>query len=416
MAEDLKKMYRTIVDDHFPARMEISFVEEKERQTLFYEKVLWTIDGENKGLRYGENPGQEAALYKLVNGNLILGAAESIQPGRYLASDIELLQSGKHPGKTNLTDADNSLNILRYFMDKPTAVIVKHNNPCGVARSESLEEAYHKANMADRVAAFGGCISLNRPVDRATAEAVNQQYAEVVVAPDFEDGVMDIFAKKKNLRVIRIGNIERLEAFVGQRVVEFKSLIDGGIITQWSFVPVSRTRDSLKTAECEVKGEVYRVKRTPTETEYSDLLFGWLVESGITSNSVIYVKDQVTVGIGTGEQDRVGVAEIARDKAYRKLADRYCFEKYGIAYNDMKDKDKRAEMDYRVAREKGGLIGAAMVSDAFFPFRDGIDVGLREGVSAVIQPGGSTNDYQSIEACNEVDATMVFTGQRSFKH
>jgi len=416
MAEDLKKMYRTIVDDHFPPRMEISFVEKKERQTLFYEKVLWTIDGENKGLRYGENPGQEAALYKLVNGNLVLGAAESIQPGRYLASDIELLQSGKHPGKTNLTDADNSLNILRYFMDKPTAVIVKHNNPCGVARSQSLEDAYLKANMADRVAAFGGCIALNRTVDRATAEAVNQQYAEVVVAPDFEDGVMDIFAKKKNLRVIRIGNIDRLETFVGQRVVEFKSLIDGGIITQWSFVPVSRTRDSLKTAECEVKGEVYRVKRTPTETEYSDLLFGWLVESGITSNSVIYVKDQVTVGIGTGEQDRVGVAEIARDKAYRKRADRYCFEEYGIAYNDMKDKDKRAEIDYRVAREKGGLIGAAMVSDAFFPFRDGIDVGLREGVSAVIQPGGSTNDYQSIEACNEVDATMVFTGQRSFKH
>ena len=416
MAEDLKKMYRTIVEDHFPSRMEISFVEENERQTLIYEKVLWTIDGENRGLRYGENPGQEAALYKLVNGNLILGAAESIQPGRYLASDIELLQSGKHPGKTNLTDADNSLNILRYFMDKPTAVIVKHNNPCGVARSESLEEAYLKANMADRVAAFGGCIALNRPVDRATAEAVNQQYAEVVVAPDFEDGVMDIFAKKKNLRVIRIGNIERLETFVGQRVVEFKSLIDGGIIAQWSFVPVSRTRESLKTAECEVKGEIYRVKRPPTDTEYADLLFGWLVESGITSNSVIYVKDQVTVGIGTGEQDRVGVAEIARDKAYRKRADRYCFEEYGIAYNDMKDKDKRAEIDYRVAREKGGLIGAAMVSDAFFPFRDGIDVGLREGVSAVIQPGGSTNDYQSIEACNEVDATMVFTGQRSFKH
>jgi phosphoribosylaminoimidazolecarboxamide formyltransferase/IMP cyclohydrolase len=227
---------------------------------------------------------------------------------------------------------------------------------------------------------------------------------------------MDIFAKKKNLRVIRIGNIERLETFVGQRVVEFKSLIDGGIITQWSFVPVSRTRDSLKAAECEVKGEVYRVKRLPTETEYSDLLFGWLVESGITSNSVIYVKDQVTIGIGTGEQDRVGVAEIARDKAYRKLADRYCFETYGIAYNEMADKDKRADIDFRVAREKGGLIGAAMVSDAFFPFRDGIDVGLREGVSAVIQPGGSANDYQSIEACNEVDATMVFTGQRSFKH
>jgi hypothetical protein len=120
-----------------------------------------------KGLRYGENPGQEAALYKLVNGNLVLGDTETIQPGRYLVSDIELLQSGKHPGKTNLTDADNALNILRYFTDRPTAIIVKHNNPCGVARADSLVDAYLKANLADRVAAFGGCIAVNRPVDKS---------------------------------------------------------------------------------------------------------------------------------------------------------------------------------------------------------------------------------------------------------
>ena len=416
MAEDLKKMYRTIVEDHFPPQMEISFVDGDRRQTLFYEKVLWTIDGVQKGLRYGENPGQEAALYKLNNGSLVLGETETIQPGRFLASDIELLQSGKHPGKTNLTDADNSLNILRYFPDRPTVVIVKHNNPCGVARADTLEQAYDKANLADRIAAFGGCIALNRAADKATAEAISRQYAEVVVAPEFEPGVMDLFSKKKNLRVIRIGNMNRLETFVGQRCVEFKSLIDGGIIAQWSFVPQSRTRDDLKPAECDYQGRRYQVERDPTDREYDDLLFGWLVESGITSNSVIYVKDQVTVGIGTGEQDRVGVAEIARDKAYRKLADRYCFEAYGTSYNDMKDKDKLAEIDFRVNREKGGLIGAAMVSDAFFPFRDGIDVGLREGVSAVIQPGGSANDYQSIEACNEHDAAMVFTGQRSFKH
>ncbi len=124
----------------------------------------------------------------------------------------------------------------------------------------------------------------------------------------------------------------------------------------------------------------------------------------------------MTVGIGTGEQDRVGVAEIARDKAYRKLADRYCFEKLGIPYNELKDDAKKSEIDSRVAAEKGGLIGAAMVSDAFFPFRDGVDVGIREGISAVIQPGGSANDYQSIEACNEAGVTMVYTGQRSFKH
>ena len=416
MAEDLKKMYRTIMDDQFPPKMEISFVDENNRQTLFYEKVTWTIDDVQKGLRYGENPGQEAALYRMVNGNLVLGETQTIQPGQYLASNIELLQSGKHPGKTNLTDADNSLNILRYFVDKPGAVIVKHNNPCGVALADTLEDAYLKANIADRVAAFGGCIALNRTVDKATAEAIVQQYAEVVVAPDFEPGVMDVFATKKNLRVVKISNIERLQSFVGQRCVEFKSLIDGGIVTQWSFVPTSRSREDLKQAETDYKGQAYKINRPPTDSEYADMLFGWLVESGITSNSVIYVKDLATVGIGTGEQDRVGVAEIARDKAYRKLADRYCFESLGIPYNELTDVDKKAELDERVTREKGGLIGAAMVSDAFFPFRDGVDVGIREGITAVIQPGGSGNDYQSIEACNEADVTMVYTGQRSFKH
>jgi len=416
MPQDLKQMYRTIMDDHFPPRMEISFVDGKKRQTLVYDKVSWVIDGVEKGLRYGENPGQEAALYKLINGNLVLGKVENIQPGQYLASEVELLQSGKHPGKTNITDADNSLNILRYFTDRPTVVIVKHNNPCGVARSQSLVDAYVKANLADRVAAFGGCIACNRPVDKATAEAISQQYAEVVVAPDFEEGVMGIFARKKNLRVMRIGAMERLQTYVGRHFVDLKSLIDGGVIAQWSFVPVTRGPADLTLAECDYKGKTFRIKRPPTEKEYADLLFGWYVEAGVTSNSVIYVKDEVTVGIGTGEQDRVGVAEIARDKAYRKLADRYCFEAHGIGYNDFKDAARKAEIDARVAQEKGGLIGAAMVSDAFFPFRDGVDVGIREGIRAVIQPGGSENDYQAIEACNEAGVTMVFTGQRSFKH
>ena len=416
MAEDLKKMYSTIVHDLFPPKMEVSFIDEDKRQTLMYEKVTWRIDGVDKGLRYGENPGQEAALYRLVNGNLVLGETQTIQPGQYLASDIELLQSGKHPGKTNLTDADNALNILRYFVDMPTAVIVKHNNPCGVAQADTLEEAYIKANMADRVAAFGGCIALNRAVDKTAAEAITGQYAEVVVAPDFEDGVMAVFEKKKNLRVIRIDNINRLQAFVGQRCVEFKSLIDGGIIAQWSFVPSARTKHDLTLASCEYKGQTYTIEREPTDEEYSDMLFGWLVESGITSNSVIYVKDLATVGIGTGEQDRVGVAEIARDKAYRKRADRICFERHATPYNDMQEPDLREAIDREVAAARGGLIGAAMVSDAFFPFRDGIDVGINEKISCVVQPGGSANDYQSIQACNEAGVTMVYTGQRSFKH
>ncbi len=416
MSTDLKKMYKTIMDDHFTPAMEISFVDGDSRQTLFYEKVSWIIDGVQKGLRYGENPGQEAALYRLVNGNLALGDAKTIVPGKHLVSDIELLQSGKHPGKTNLTDADNALNMLRYFTDTPCAVIVKHNNPCGAARANSLEQAYAKAYMADRVAAFGGCIALNKAVDKATAEGIADQYAEVVVAPEFEDGVIEILGRRKNLRVIRINAMNKLQSFIGERVVDFKSLMDGGIVAQWSFVPKTLKKEDLFIASTEYKGTTYKVEREPTDQEYQDLLFGWLVESGITSNSVIYVKDNCTVGIGTGEQDRVGVAEIAVDKAYRKLCDRYCFERYNTSFADMTDEDKKAEIEADVAREKGGLIGSSMISDAFFPFRDGIDVGLRQGVKAVIQPGGSMNDYQSIEACNEYGASMVYTGQRSFKH
>ena len=417
MAEDLKKMYRTIVKDHFPPRMEIAFVaDDDQRQTLFYERVSWTIDGEAKGLRYGENPGQEAALYRLINGNLALAGTQTIQSGRYLASDIELLQSGKHPGKTNLTDADNALNILRYFTDTPTSVIVKHNNPCGVAQADSLADAYVKANLADRVAAFGGCIAVNRSVDKATADAICSQYAEVVVAPEYEAGSLEILGRRKNLRVIRIQAIEKLQNFVGERVVDFKSLIDGGVIAQWSFAPITLKPSDLMLATSEYQGKTYTIAREPTPAERDDLLFGWLVESGLTSNSVIYVKDRCTVGIGTGEQDRVGVAEIARDKAYRKLADRYCFEELGIAYNELEDEEKKDAIDTRVCEENGGLPGSSMVSDAFFPFRDGVMVGIREGVKAVVQPGGAMNDWNVIEACNEADATMVFTGQRSFKH
>lgn len=416
MSTDLKKMYKTIMDDHFTPAMEISFVDGDNRQTLFYEKVSWIIDGVQKGLRYGENPGQEAALYRLVNGNLALGNAKTIVPGKHLVSDIELLQSGKHPGKTNLTDADNSLNILRYFTDTPCAVIVKHNNPCGAARADSLEQAYAKAYMADRVAAFGGCIALNKAVDKATAEGIAGQYAEVVVAPEFEDGVVEILGRRKNLRVIRINAMDKLQSFIGERVVDFKSLMDGGIVAQWSFVPKTLKKEDLFIASTEYKGTTYKVDREPTDQEYQDLLFGWLVESGITSNSVIYVKNNCTVGIGTGEQDRVGVAEIAVDKAYRKLCDRYCFERYNTSFADMTDEDKKAEIQADVAKQKGGLMGASMISDAFFPFRDGIDVGLRQGVKAVIQPGGSMNDYQSIVACNENGASMVYTGQRSFRH
>ncbi len=414
---DLKTAYKTIMDDHFPPRIEISYVEaDDQRQTLCYEKESWRIEGIEKGLRYGENPGQEAALYRLANGNLVLGEVTSIQPGRWLASDVELLQSGKHPGKTNITDVDNALNILRYLMDTPCAAIIKHNNPCGVAKAGSLSEAYFKANMADRLAAFGGAIVLNRPCDLDTARQIVDNYAEVVAAPEFEQGVMELFASKSNLRVMRIGKIEGLKQWAGTRFVDFKSLIDGGLVAQWSFVPEARTAEALLPATATYKGTDYHVNRAPTAQELDDMLFGWLVEAGVTSNSVLYVKDGVTVGIGTGEQDRVGVAQIARDKAYTKLADRLCWEQHGIPYNNLSNETAKDEIDAEVKRQKGGLQGCCMVSDAFFPFRDGIEVGLQQGVTAVIQPGGSLRDFEVIEACNDFNAAMVFTGQRSFKH
>ncbi len=416
MPDDLKKAYHTIVDDHFPARMEISFVDPRGRTTLVYEKVMWDVEGERRGLRYGENPGQEAALYRLVNGNLVLGEVTTIAPGRGLVADAELLQFGKHPGKINLTDADNALNILRYLTERPAAAIMKHNNPSGVALGDTLVEAYLKADLADHVAAFGGCIALNRAVDRATAEAIAERYAEVVVAPEFEEGAVGVLAARKNLRIMKINNMKRLAEYAHERVVDFKSLIDGSVIAQVSFQPSARRKEDLLPAETTYKGKQYKVNRQPTEKEFVDLLFGWMVEAGVSSNSVIYVKEGVTVGIGTGEQDRVGVAEIARDKAYRKLADRLAFERHKVNFSALADDAVREAITAEVCERKGGLLGAAMVSDAFFPFRDGIDVGLKEGVTAVIQAGGSINDYQSIEACNEFGATMVFTGQRSFKH
>jgi len=416
MADDLKKMYRTVMEDHFPEKMELAFGEGKERKALHYEKVAWVLDGQRTGLRYGENPGQEAAQYKLVDGNLTLGDVTTIAPGRYLCSDLELLQSGKHPGKINITDADNALNILRYLGDRPACAIMKHNNPSGVALGKTLVEAYARANLADRVAAFGGAIALNKPCDKPTAEAIAEAYAEVVLAPEFEQGSFEVLAARKNLRYMRIRNMQKLLEFAPERFLDFKSLIDGGIIVQLSFHLEARTKADLKPAEATHKGKTYKIKRLPTDREAEDLLFGWMVEAGVTSNSVLFVKDLCTVGIGTGEQDRVGVAEIARDKAYRKLADRLCWEKLHTPYNELEDEKQKREFDAAAAARHGGIQGAVMVSDAFFPFRDGTMVGIREGVTAIVQPGGSQNDHDVIEACNEHDVAMVFTGQRSFKH
>lgn len=428
---DIKKMYRTIMADHFPDEMVIKFGD----QTLIYKKRTWKIPDEKtgelieKGLRYGENPEQEAALYELVNGNLILGGCQFIQPGNGLVSSIneeDMIQAGKHPGKTNLTDLDNGLNIIKFLSDRPAAAILKHNNPCGAAYGKTLSDAYNKANMADRIAAFGGCLVVNRAMDKETAEMVGKNYLEVVAAPEFEEGTVHILAKRKNLRIIKVSRISELEKYRTTRFVDFKSLIDGGIIVQQSPLNKIKTKDDFLPAKTTYKDQEYAIERQPTEKEYADMLFGWNVEQGITSNSVIYVKDGVTVGIGTGEQDRVGVAEIAIFKAYTKYADAVCFKKYGIPYKTFelevrdgkRDKAALIEIDDETKKDNGGLIGAAMISDAFFPFRDGVDVGIKEGITAIVNPGGSDRDFESIIACNEANpkVTMVFTGQRAFKH
>jgi phosphoribosylaminoimidazolecarboxamide formyltransferase/IMP cyclohydrolase len=280
--------------------------------------------------------------------------------------------------------------------------------------------------MADRIAAFGGCAAFNRAIDTATAEAISENYLEVVVAPEFEVGTVDILKKRKNLRIIKISRMDKLEQFRSTRFVDFKSLIDGGIIVQQSQVNAISSRDDFKPASAEYKGKQYQIKRLPTDKEYADLLFGWNVELGVSSNSVLYVKDECTAGIGTGEQDRVGVAEIAIFKAYTKYADALCFKKHGIPYKTLeleiasgkKSASLKEEIDHETKQAKGGLIGSIMVSDAFFPFRDGVDVAIKEGITAIVQPGGSDRDFEVIEACNEVHppVAMVFTGQRVFKH
>lgn len=428
---DIKKMYKTIMADNFPPEMTITFGDQK----LVYKKRSWKLPDEKtgdlieKGLRYGDNPDQQAAMYELAKGSLELAGVKFIVPGNGLVTSIaeeQMLQAGKHPGKTNFTDLDNALNILKFLMDRPAASIMKHNNPCGVAYGKTVAEAYVRANMADRIAAFGGCLAVTRPIDKETAEMVNANYLEVVAAPDFEAGAVDILKKRKNLRIIKLEKMNDLAKYRTMSFVEFKALIDGGLIVQQSQTNTIRTKDDFQPAKASYKGKEYAIERKPTDQEYDDMLFGWSVEQGITSNSVIYVKNGATVGIGTGEQDRVGVAEIAIAKAYTKYADRLCFEKHGVPYKEFeleasqgkRDAGALREVDEQTKKDKGGLLGSIMVSDAFFPFRDGVDVGIKEGISAIVQPGGSDRDFDTITACNEAKpkVTMVFTGQRVFKH
>ncbi len=409
----LSAMYREVLSDSFPEDLTISIGDKR----LQYKKKQWNFEGKKTGLRYGDNPGQEAALYELKESNLAIGGCEYVKPGKGLVSSIsdsDLIESGKHVGKSNLTDVDNALSILKNF-DEPTAVIMKHNNPCGAASREKIAEAYREAYMADRLAAFGGVATLNRPVDLATAEQIMKQYLEVVAAPEFEKEALEILLKKKNMRLIRIKNIERLKEYRDLCHIDFKSLMDSGLIAQVSQEVRIRSKGDLMVAAAENQGEQYTVKRKPTEKEYEDMLFAWKIVQGVTSNAIVFAKNKATVAICPGEQDRVGAVEIAIVKAYKKHADRLSFEKFNTPYSQLQQRQK-SEIDAIAAAAKGNIKGSVLASDGFFPFRDSVDVAASQGTTAIIQPGGSINDCEAIEACNEHGIAMAFTGQRVFRH
>ncbi len=423
---DLKSMYSTVHKDAFPDTLTILLGDEK----LVYHKRTWTLDNEEKGLRYGENPDQPAALYALAEGSLSCGGLNWRGPGNGIVSALtegQMLQAGKHPGKTNLTDVDNGANILQYLTDRPAALILKHNNPCGAAWSrEGLGTALDKAFWCDRIAAFGGAVVVNRPFTREAAEMVAANYFEVVAAPAFEEGAVDILKSRKNLRIMELPGLGRLEELTHSAFLDVKSLADGGIIVQKSFVNRILTDADFLPATASTREGLAVTARAPSKAELDDLRFAWAVEAGVTSNSVIFARDGATLAIGTGEQDRVGCVELAAHKARTKYADMLAFREKGLSLYELKQKavtDADAartleDIARRTEEARGGLTGSVLVSDGFFPFRDGVDVAVAQGVRAIAQPGGSLRDAEVIMACNEAQpqVAMVFTGQRSFKH
>jgi len=429
MADNIKDMYKKVVKDKFPDTIKIDMG----GQVLEYRKRVWSIyDADEKadverGVRYGENPDQPAALYELAHGNITLGDVRFFDFDNGLVSRLtekDQLQVGKHPGKINLTDVDNALNIIRFLDKKPACSIMKHNNPCGAAYGSTSADAFEKAFWCDRIAAFGGAVVFSKTLDAETAKAMVPYYFEVVCAPEYEGSALDILKKWKNLRILQIKEIERLQAYKTKRIIDFKSLMDGGLIIQESQPFRIKGKEDLKPAQATYKGQEYKIKRAPSEKELEDMLFGWYVESGVSSNSALFVKNEATVAIGTGEQDRVGVVEIATFKAYTKFMDGQVFKKFGVPYAVFKLEAERGarnmgdlkEIEEYTKSQKGGLLGSIVVSDGFFPFRDGVDAAIKEGATGVIQPGGSERDFEVIEACNEANVTMVFTGQRLFKH
>jgi phosphoribosylaminoimidazolecarboxamide formyltransferase/IMP cyclohydrolase len=313
-------------------------------------------------LRYGENPHQQAALY-LPIGPAARGVAQAEQV------------QGKELSYNNLNDANAALELVAEFRDgPPTVVIVKHANPCGVATRDSLLDAWKEALACDSVSAFGGIVATNRPLDRATAEAITEIFTEVVVAPDADEDAKAVFARKKNLRLLLTGSLPD-PARGGQTV----AVIAGGILIQ--------DRDNGTISSEQLKCVT---KRQPTEQELRDCLFAWTVAKHVKSNAIVYAKDGATAGIGAGQMNRRDSARIAAVKA-REAAETH---------------------DWPEPR----TVGSAVASDAFFPFADGLLAAAEAGATAVIQPGGSIRDDEVIAAADKAGLAMLFTGMRHFRH
>lgn len=304
-------------------------------------------------LRYGENPHQKAALY--AQAGLLPG---DLPFGRQL--------HGKELSFNNLLDINAVIGICAEFSETACA-IVKHNNPCGIATAEHLSEAFEKARLTDPVSAFGGIVGFTRAVDQKTAAALTQSFFEVIVAPAFSAEALETLIQKKNLRLIQTTNHPKIDA-----TPDYKAILGGFLI---------QTQDAGE----KIAPESYRIvsKRQPTASEWQSMLFGWRIIKWVKSNAVIYVAGDRTLGIGAGQTSRVDSSRLAVMKAAQSGLD---------------------------------LKGTAVASDAFFPFRDGIDAAAAAGATAVIQPGGSIRDEEVIAAADEHNLAMVFTGVRHFRH
>ena len=305
-------------------------------------------------LRYGENPHQHASFYRDQN------------PGEGTLARARQLQ-GKELSYNNIADSDAALECVRQF-DDTACVIVKHANPCGVAIGDTLLNAYERAYQTDPTSAFGGIIAFNRTLDGETAQTiVDRQFVEVVVAPDFDPAALAAFAVKKNVRVLTTGEQNPQS---GQRF-DYKK-VSGGLLVQ-STDDGRVSADELKVVS----------RKQPTESELRDLRFAWQVVKYVKSNAIVFCRDNMTIGVGAGQMSRVYSTKIAAIKA---------------------------------ADEGLSTTGAVMASDAFFPFRDGIDAAAEHSISAIIQPGGSMRDDEVIAAADEHGLAMVFTGMRHFRH